>query len=315
MRFAIVAALCVCSGVFAADLEALKKQRAELTTKHNELSQAYYDIRRAVEKSDEIAPLRKGVEDAKKALDAKLAASAKVQSAKKGQEEEYAHARTVAEAEVNADPEMQVINKEYAAADEAVFDLQSEKRIAEFVLSEMRRKVARDPSLKELKQAEYRAEDALGRAAADAKEAAKAQRDATRKALEDAINAKLEALPAAQEQRKKIADLDARIKAASDALEPIYRKQSEARSRIAQANAKVMDARKAADDAAQVYRKIMEEEAGVEQAAYAKAMDAYNAAVKEKLAADPKVAGLRKQINELDQQLSELREAMRAAQK
>jgi hypothetical protein len=315
MRIAFISFLCLSTSLLANDLDALKKKRSELESKQNALSREYYDIRRNIEKSDELAALRKSVDDAKKALDAKLAASAKVQSAKKGMEEEYTHARSVAEAEVNADPEMQVINKEYAAADDAVFDLQSEKRIAEFVLAEMKRKVARDPSLKELKAAQYKAEEAYGQATADAKAAAKADRDAAYKALDEAINAKLAALPAAQEQQKKIAELDTRINTATGALQPIYRKQSEARSRIAQANAKVTDARKAADDAQQVYRKIIEEEAGAEQSAYAKATDAYNTAVKDKLAAEPKVAELRKQINELDQQLSEVREAMRGAQK
>ncbi len=91
------------------------------------------------------------------------------------------------------------------------------------------------------------------------------------------------------------------------AQQPLNAKFQEVLSRISQGNAKITDSRKAADAAETACNDIVNEYARDERAKVDAAQKAYFEKIEEKVASDPKVAELKAQIEDLRQQLNELR--------
>jgi hypothetical protein len=72
-------------------------------------------------------------------LCSKVAASPKVAAAKKLAEETQAKLKATAEAEIAKNPGVLAAQKDVAAADDAAFDAESQRRIVEYIISELHR--------------------------------------------------------------------------------------------------------------------------------------------------------------------------------
>jgi hypothetical protein len=291
-----------------------QKRREELQTKREALFTELNDVRKSIEKSDAVAAAQKALADAKILYEAKIAESPRIVAAKKAMDDAAAQVKAITDQEVAADPQVIEAQKAIAAADDAYFDAQSELRIAEYVLSEMKRKAARNPDLKALKVKDNAASEAYyaARKAGKGVDAAKAAREASTKELDEAISAKVAASPQGQAQLKKIADLEAKVKETRLAMQPLNAKLSDARSKAATAGPKVTEARKAADAAAQAYRDTLHDEAEIEKAKVDDAAKALDDLVTTKLAAEPKVIELRKQMEGIREQIKEVSAQVKA---
>jgi hypothetical protein len=289
----------------ADDAEALKKRRDELQSKREALYSQLNEVRKGIEQSEAVAAAQKALAGAKVLYEAKIAESPHILAAKKAMDDATANAKAVMEAEIAANPEVLEVQKAIAAADEAVFDAGSELRIAEYVLGEMKRKAARGAEIKPLKTKENAASDAYyaARKAGKGVDAAKAAREAASKEVEDAVAAKVAASPQGQAQLKTIADLEAKVKTARAAMQPLSAKLSEVRNKVSSAGPKTTEARKAADDAAMAYRQTLRDEAEVERSKMDEAARALDELVTSKLAAEPRVIELRKQMEGLREQI------------
>lgn len=315
----IIASLALAIGTLgvaraADDADSLKKRRDELQSKREALFTQLNDVRKSIEKSDAVAAAQKALADAKVLYEAKIAESPRIVAAKKAVDDAAAQLKLVTDQEIAADPQVIEAQKAIATADDAYFDAQSELRIAEYVLSEMRRKAARDAALKPLKVKDNAASDALAaaRKAGQGVDAAKAAREASNKELEDAISAKVAATPQGQAQLKKIAELEAKVKEARLAMQPLSVKLSEARSKAAATGPKITEARKAVDAAAQTYHDTLHDEAEIERAKVDEAAKALDDIVTTKLAAEPKVIELRKQMEGIREQIKEVSAQVKA---
>ncbi|HYE18831.1 MAG TPA: hypothetical protein VEA69_10325 [Tepidisphaeraceae bacterium] len=292
----------------ADDPAALKKTRDELQTKQSAVIKEMADLRRDAEKSGDLAKAKQALADAMAAYNAKVAASEKVAAARKTADEVQAAGRAVATAEAATDPALAPVQKALAAADDAAFDIESELRVAEYVMNELRRKAARAPETRTLKATEQTATEAFyaARKAAKDVEPAKAARDAAEKAHEDAVTAAVSASPAGQEQQAKIAALQAKVKAARSAHAERMTEFLAARANASRTNPKIAQARDAAEAALTAYRKTVDAEAATERAAVDKAQRALDDAAKAKLEADPNYAHLKKQADAIREQLREI---------
>jgi chromosome segregation ATPase len=287
---------------------ALKKRKEELQNKRDALFSELNDVRKSIEKSEAVANAQKAVAAARVIYEAKIAESEKIATAKKAMDDTLAHIKVVVEAQVAANPQVLEMQKAMAAADDAVFDAGSELRIAEYVLGEMRRKAARGDDIKPFRAADNAAVEAMyaARKAGSGVEAAKAARDKVNKSLDEAIAAKVAATPEGQAQLKKIAALEAKVKETRAAMEPLSGKLSTLRSKVSNSDEQIVEARKAADAAAVAYREAMSEEAEVEKAKLDQATKALDEIVTAKLAGDPKVIEIRKQMDGLRDQIREV---------
>jgi colicin import membrane protein len=306
MAFAVAFMVSAAHG--ADDADALKKKRDELQAKQAQVNKQIGEIRKTVEQTDEVKAAQKAAADARAAYDAKVAASANVAAAKKKVDELQAAAKALAETETAGSPEYQAAQKDYAAADDAAFDAESQLRIAQFVQQEMKRKVARDAELKPLKAAEQKAAEAYFAAKQANKDVdvAKAAREAATKAYDEAVSAKLASSADGAAQAKKIGDLEAKVKDTRAAVQAANGKLAAAKAAVAKANPKVAESRKAIDEAMTAQRKAATEDAAAERAAYDKAQRALDEAVRAKLDADPKVVELRKQLDGVRAEMKEL---------
>jgi len=214
----------------------------------------------------------------------------------------------VADEQVAANPEVLAVQKEMNAADDAMFDAGSQLRIAEFVLGEMRRKAARDADIKPFRAADNAASDvyAAARKAGRGVEAAKAEREKVNKAMDDAIAAKVAATAEGQAQLKKIAELEAKVKETRAAINPISNKLSDVRSKASTADPKILEAKQVSDAAALAYRDAVSEETDSEKAKLDEATKALDDVVTAKLATEPKVIEIRKQMDGLKEQIKEV---------
>ncbi|HSI32519.1 MAG: hypothetical protein ACAI43_19045 [Phycisphaerae bacterium] len=292
----------------ADDPAALKKTRDDLQTKQSTLMKEMSDFRREAEKSGDLAKAKQALADATSAYNAKVASSEKVAAARKAADEALAAARAVTTAEAATDPALAPAQKALMAADDAAFDIESELRVAEYVLNELRRKAARGPELRTLKAAEMTAMEAYytARKAGKDVEPAKAARDAAEKAYEDAVTVAVNASPAGKEQQAKIAALQAKVKEARTAHQERQSEFMTARANASRTNPKIAAARDAADAAQTAYRKTVDTEAATERAAVDKAQRALDDAAKAKLEADPNYAHLKKQADAIREQLREI---------
>jgi len=298
----------------AEDADALKKRRDELQTKREALFTQLNEVRKDIEKSDSVAAAQKALAGAKIIYEAKIAESPRIVAAKAAMDEAAAKAKAVADEELAASPEVMEAQKAIAAADDAVFDAGSQLRIAEYVLSEMKRKAARDADLKPLKAKDNAASDAYyaARKAGKGVDQAKAAREATTKELEDTIAAKVAATAEGQAQLKKIAELEAKVKETRAAMQPLNTKLSEAKNKVGNSGPKTTEARKVADAAAMAYREILRDEAEVEKSKVDEAAKALDELVTAKLAGEPKVLELRKQLDGLREQIKEVSAQVKA---
>jgi hypothetical protein len=312
IRIAVIALLTLqmsfVPAVAADDAASLKKRQEELRATEAEASRKLGEIRRAVDKDAAVVAARKAAADARAAYDAKVASSARVAAAKKNLDELTAAAKLTADGEYAASPEIKAAQEEIDLADEAVFDADSELRIAEFVMSELRRRAARDESFAPLKAKVDKAEEAFyaARRANQDAEPAKAERAAASQALADAIAAKVAATPEGAAQAKKIAALERKAKQARAAVDPAQRRLYEARNILNEDNPKLAEYRQIIDVAQRSLRDTADVEAADERAVLENAQRIVEETVQAKLDADPKVAELRKQLDGVREQIREL---------
>jgi hypothetical protein len=184
----------------ADDAEALKRLQDELRGKQDTLNARINDIRKEIERSDDVEAAREAVAAARKACDAAAAVSPTVVEAKRAVTEAQAAARAAAEADAVGNPEVAAADREVADAEEAQFDAESQRRVAEFTLRELERKAERRADVRPLREALDRAQrawDAARRSGTGVDEAA-AARAVAAKALAEAAGVKAAATPEAQ---------------------------------------------------------------------------------------------------------------------
>jgi hypothetical protein len=309
LSVALVSVAAVTFYAFAADdADSLRKKRNALENKEAEVFRQLGEFRRGVEKADTVVAAQKALNEARAAYEAKLTSSARYAAAKKNLDELLAASKATADAESTNNPEVLAAIREAESADDAAFELDSQLRVAEFVLAEMKRKTARDPELAKLKAAEAKALEAFyaARQANQGVETAKSQREAATKAFDDAVTARLAASADGAAQLKKVADLEARAKAARQAAPAALAKVQTVKASVLTDNPKLVEYREVIEIAQTSLRDTAVAEAGPERDAYDQAQRALEEAVRVKMEADPKVVDLRNQLDGVRAEMREL---------
>ena len=154
------------------------------------------------------------------------------------------------------------------------------------------------------------AQKALDEAVKGSKEAAdaKAARDAAQKTYEEHLQAKLTASPDGQAQAKKIQDLEQKVKDAHAAGKTASQKLLDAQAKANKSDPKIAEARTARETVATDYKKALDTATATERAAVDTAQKAVDTKLQEKLAADPKAAEIKKQIETLSKEAHDLAE-------
>ena len=317
------------------------RRRAERAPEFSAAARALTDARRAYDKKVLTDPR---IVAARKARDEAQAARAKLLAAEWANDPEAAAARRTlagAEAELlNADSDHRIAtfilaelrrktarSPDVAAAAAAARDAE---RVAEDLVDNL-------PALVDLRHARADAADAFDvgggtpeqrRARDDAQRAydealkaskevaeARAARDATRQALDRAIDEVVKASPVGAEQVRKIAEAEERITHARAAVTAATDAEYKARSKVtADDNEKLAAIRKAAEEAYAAQEHALTEAAATERAAVETARKALAQLVDAKLAKDPAASELIKQAEELKQQIDVVRKQVQALQ-
>jgi len=282
----------------------LKKQRADAEAKLKEVNAKISAARLAVEKQDDVAKLARDANAARKATTQKAATDPKAVEARQAAVNAAAAVVKTANEEVAASPDYQAIKKDLADQAASVDELESQQRIAGFILGEVHRKVGKEPDLAKLAQtAEVAATAARGKPAdsVEAKTAADA-----RKALNETTKAKVSANAQGAEQLKKLEEIAGKLKAAHDARIAGQAKLADARKATLAKSEKYAAASKAAETSAAEARKTTEEQTKAERETFDKAQKAYNEALSAKVKADPAITQLRKDAEDLQAKIREL---------
>jgi len=156
-----------------AQIEAAMKERRELQMN-------YYRLRARIERSDEIAALRKAANDAHAAAAQAEQADPGVMAARKAEADAYAAIREIQAATLKANPEAKALMAESEALDDKHAALSFRAAVAELKLthrdSPIRRALAKDPKFAKVEKPSYRIRDRAARAEAyKAYEAARAE--------------------------------------------------------------------------------------------------------------------------------------------
>ncbi len=154
------------------------------------------------------------------------------------------------------------------------------------------------------------AQKALDEAVKGSKEAgeAKAARDTAQKAYDEHLLAKLNASPEGQAQVKKIQDLEQKVKDARAAAKTAGQKLIDAQAKATKSDPKIAEARTARESVTTDYRKAVDAATAAEKTAVDEAQKAVDTKLQSKLAADPKAAEIKKQIEDLSKQSHDLGE-------
>jgi hypothetical protein len=295
------------------DIEQLKQKHTAAEASLKELTAKLSTLRSALTRQGDMPALAKRLEEATSARDAKAKNDPKVAAARQAANEASAAARKVGDAELATNPEYAGINKELADLEEAAAELQSQERIARFILSEVRSRVARQPALKKLVQAKTAALAAARGKGANSAEA-KAAADAT-EACAGAVQAKTTADPQGAEQIKKLAEVATKLEATTEARRAAAAKLAPLTRKALARNEKVVAARSAEMAAFTSLRTITAEQTKAEQEALDKAQQAYDDALEARFLANPAAVALRKQVEEVRNQVRELAIELRLAEK
>jgi hypothetical protein len=141
--------------------------------------------------------------------------------------------------------------------------------------------------------------------------AAKKARDAAKAELEEKVRAKIAEDAQGAAELKTAAELKEKIGQARTGGQKIDAELGKIKQKLEKEDAKMIEARKAAEVAHAAYRKAIEEELKGEKAAVASAEKAYNDALEAKVAVNPKAMAARKEIEDLDGQLRGIRDEIR----
>lgn len=350
----IVLAICWVGTSHAAQpaADALRKQYQELNAKYNEVYAQYSAAREVLMKQDPLADVALRLAEVRDARDRKVAASANVATALKAYSDSAAAMNKTLESELAANPNGAELMKEIAGLDDQIEELDSQNRIANFMLSEIQRRVARKSPVRELYealgkadnaqydatrkdqkvQALYKAyeeatrlllarpevdkaklayEDALKNSPAIV-EAQKA-RDAARAAYDQALAAAVDKHPDTPALKKKIDDLTQKVAALTQRKQAATAKLQEWRQKVSTGSPKVAEARKAYYAASNAYSQAVADAAPNESAAYQEVEKIYSEMVDARVNANPSVAALRKQVDDLQTQMQEMGMKVRRA--
>ena len=144
----VVAILAVAECAFAAgdgsDLPALKKQRDELSQTVNAKQKELSDLRSAVYKGEQVAPLQAKLQAAFKLVSDKQHSDPDVQAARKAADEANQARDAVVTAEVAADAEGSVLLKQIEATNAQIKASQEAIRVAQQRLGDVRRRVEKE---------------------------------------------------------------------------------------------------------------------------------------------------------------------------
>ncbi len=342
--------LTICAGLLCAadgpsDLESLTKQHQEASAKYNAAYTQYYQAREALSRQDDVAELSRRATETREVRERKLANSAKVVAAQKAYTDIYAALNQTLEAEVAADPEAVAVNKSMEQIDDQIDEIDSQQRLANFLLTDIQRRAARKPDMRQLAAgmdkhevgvyelhrrdpkvaAAYRAYteaqqlfvprpelEKLRVAYEDACKASPVMAENTRKreaakaAYEQALAAKVAANPQTSELKKKIEALDAKLKDLAEVKKGLTAKQTAIRQRVSANSAKVAEARKVYYAADTVYRQAMAEECPNETAAMNDIDRMVTEKMEEKVAADTVASSLKKEMEDWHRQTQNL---------
>jgi len=336
------------TGVRAADsanLESLRKQHQDLLAKYNSVYAQYSQLRETLMRQDEMADVAQRLADAREARDRKIQSSDKVSAAYKAYNDAVAAMNGILEAEIAADAQGKQLVGELASLDDQIDELDSQQRIASFMLSEIQRRVARKPPVRPLYEAYSRLENAAYEAARKDpqvvaaykayteaqqillarpeverlrvayEQAAKAStvvveankaRDAAKTAYEQALAAAVAAHPETPALKKKIDELTQKTAAMTEAKRVATVKLQEVRQRVGAGSAKVAEARKAYHAASTAYSQAVTDAAPNESAAYQEIEKVYYELLESKVNNDPKLTALRKEVDELQKTTAEM---------
>lgn len=196
-------------------------------------------------------------------------------------------------------PKLQEARKAVAAAQQA--------------LDEREKGTPKPPALYDALQKAQRAYDALQKSP-ELADARKPQEQAE-KDLEDAIAARIAVHPMGAPQIKI---LDADQAALQDLHQTIQEKQGWLRNMqasIEKDNPRVAAARTAKDDAYKLYNQVLEHQAAAQHSGLDKLQQDYSKLLDSKVAADPAVLQIRKQLDEINAKFSDLNRQINAAEK
>ena len=141
---------------------------------------------------------------------------------------------------------------------------------------------------------------------------ARKARDEANKARETVLAAELKTSKEGAQLYKQIDEANARIKQAQEAIRAAERSLGDLRGKVAKDNPKVAAASAAADKVFKNYEEIKASKTSAERARHDKVRATFDTKTSELLAADSRAAGLRKSIDELQQNDRELASQIRA---
>ena len=324
----LVFALAISPTVRAADdVDTLKKKRQAVEAKLSEENEQMRQLRRTLAKDADLAAAYKTLADAKAAYDQKMTSDPKVTAAAKAQTD-----ATATDAADDAESDLRVANfvqtemKRKAARDPELKKLLAETVKADAALravpssapalaapykavTDAKRAFEDDRSAAQ-RTALENAQKALDEAVKGSKEAAdaKAARDAAQKTYEEHLQSKLTDSAEGQAQAKKIQDLEQKVKDAHAAGKTASQKLLDAQAKANKSDPKIAEARTARETVATDYKKALDTATATERAAVDTAQKAVDTKLQEKLAADPKAAEIKKQIETLSKEAHDLAE-------
>ncbi len=292
----------------APDVDALKKQGADLREKDKGLRVKLEEIRTKVMASPDLAKLREAEAAAEKAYDEKRKSDPAYAAALKAQAEAQTAFFKVVQEKTAANPEAKAVQAELAGMADKAADLSFQEAVARLELdhpsSPINVALDKDAELAKLRDAVFQGAD-------------KEAREKARKAYEDARKAKKEAMPEAKKvmerietARKARAELrTAEAEAAKKLFALRHKVETSGDADIKAASDKTMAAAKAgqealASDALKAPRKARDD-----------ARDAVMAKAKELLGANQEAAALAKERDALRTQIDELDKKVREATK
>lgn len=335
------------------ELESLRKKKQEVEAQYNSVYAEYRTARAAIYGQEAVAELYRHMLEAREDRDRKIQSSATIRAARKASDEAYAAMNQVLEGELAADGQGRGLLAELAKLEDVLDEDDAQQRLANFKLSEIKRRLGRHAEVKAAQRALEKAESAvaeamrgdasIGAASKALEEARKIPlgqpqmealqqayeqavkssqavsqatqgREGAKKTYEELMAAKFAAHPETAGLKRQVEELERKLAEGQAARKRVSMALEEARQRVSKDNAKVVTARQAYSAAYAAYSQAVAGETPNESAAVEDIQRQYYDKIEELFSADPKASMLRQEVNRLTRALEEVGAQIRKAE-